>query len=407
MLVNMFILWEKKKLLTFSTLIIKIIYKKEGIFMKFTIKKELLLDALSKVSKAISTKNLIPVLAGIKFELKKKKLILTASDNDITIQTIIDAENEEDFKIDIEGSIIIQGKYILDIVRKLPDEYINLEVIDELKILIYTENREFNLNGISESEYPNIGLEESKKKIYIQSGVLKNIVYQTAFASSNEESKPVLTGINFNIVGDVLECNSTDSYRLARKVIKLEKSSEENYNIVIPSHNIIEFTKIINEDDENVELHIFNNKILFKTGNLKFESRLINGTYPNTSNLLPEDSIMIIHTNLNDFYNVIDRVSILTSDKEKNIVTLETNGNTMILKSSSVEIGRVEEKMNVEKNNNEDIKISFSAKYMMEALKSFSTESVDLYFVGEIKPILVKSIEDDTLTQLVLPIRTY
>ena len=375
--------------------------------MKFTIKKELLLDALSKVSKAISTKNLIPVLAGIKFELKKKKLILTASDNDITIQTIIDAENEEDFKIDIEGSIIIQGKYILDIVRKLPDEYINLEVIDELKILIYTENREFNLNGISESEYPNIGLEESKKKIYIQSGVLKNIVYQTAFASSNEESKPVLTGINFNIVGDVLECNSTDSYRLARKVIKLEKSSEENYNIVIPSHNIIEFTKIINEDDENIELHIFNNKILFKTGNLKFESRLINGTYPNTSNLLPEDSIMIIHTNLNDFYNVIDRVSILTSDKEKNIVTLETNGNTMILKSSSVEIGRVEEKMIVEKNNNEDIKISFSAKYMMEALKSFSTESVDLYFVGEIKPILVKSIEDETLTQLVLPIRTY
>ncbi len=375
--------------------------------MKFTIKKELLLDALSKVSKAISTKNLIPVLAGIKFELKKKKLILTASDNDITIQTIIDAENEEDFKIDTEGSIIIQGKYILDIVRKLPDEYINLEVIDELKILIYTENREFNLNGISESEYPHIGLEESKKKIFIQSGVLKNIVYQTAFASSNEESKPVLTGINFNIVGDVLECNSTDSYRLARKVIKLEKSSEENYNIVIPSHNIIEFTKIINEDDENIELHIFNNKILFKTGNLKFESRLINGTYPNTSNLLPEDSIMIIHTNLNDFYNVIDRVSILTSDKEKNIVTLETNGNTMILKSSSVEIGRVEEKMIVEKNNNEDIKISFSAKYMMEALKSFSTESVDLYFVGEIKPILVKSIEDDTLTQLVLPIRTY
>ena len=375
--------------------------------MKFTIKKELLLDALSKVSKAISTKNLIPVLAGIKFELKKKKLVLTASDNDITIQTIIDAENDEDFKIDTEGSIIIQGKYILDIVRKLPDEYINLEVIDELKILIYTENREFTLNGISESEYPNIGLEESKKKIYIQSGVLKNIVYQTAFASSNEESKPVLTGINFNIVGDVLECNSTDSYRLARKVIKLEKSSEENYNIVIPSHNIIEFTKIINEDNENVEMHIFSNKILFKTGNLKFESRLINGTYPNTSNLLPEDSIMIIHTNLNDFYNVIDRVSILTSDKEKNIVTLETNGNTMILKSSSVEIGRVEEKMIVEKNNNEDIKISFSAKYMMEALKSFSTESVDLYFVGEIKPILVKSIEDDSLTQLVLPIRTY
>lgn len=375
--------------------------------MKFTIKKDLLLDALIKVSKAISTKNLIPVLAGVKFELKKKRLTLTASDNDITIQTSIDSLSDDDFKIDNEGSIIIQGKYILDIVRKLPDKYINIEVIDELKILIYTENSEFNLNGISESEYPNVGLEESKKKVNMKAGTLKSIVNQTAFATSTEESKPVLTGINFNIVGDVLECNSTDSYRLARKVVKLEKSSEDNYNIVIPSHNLLEFTRILGDDEEDVELHIFNNKVLFKNGNLKFESRLINGTYPNTSNLLPDDSYLVVSTNLNDFYNVIDRVSILTSDKEKNIVTLETNGNILTLKSSSAEIGRVEEKMTISKNNSEDIRISFSAKYMMEALKSFSTETVDLHFVGEIKPILIKSTEDETLTQLVLPIRTY
>ncbi len=375
--------------------------------MKFTIKKDLLLDALIKVSKAISTKNLIPVLGGIKFDLKKKKLVLTASDNDITIQTVIESNSDDEFKIDSEGSIIISGKYILDIVRKLPDEYINIEVIDELKILIYTENREFNLNGISESEYPNIGLEESKKKIDLKAGTLKAIVNQTAFATSNEESKPILTGINFNIVGDMLECNATDSYRLARKIVKLDKVSDENYNIVIPSHNLLEFVKILGDDEEVVELHIFSNKILFKNGNLKFESRLINGAYPNTSNLLPDDSMLVVSTNLNDFYNVIDRVSILTSDKEKNIVTLETNGNTLILKSSSVEIGRVEEKMNIVKNNDEDIKISFSAKYMMDALKSFSTESVDLHFVGEIKPILIKSTEDESLTQLVLPIRTY
>ena len=373
--------------------------------MKLTIKKELLLNALNKVSKAISTKNLIPVLAGIKFEVKKKKLILTASDNDITIQTMIEAN--DDFKIESEGSIIIQGKYVLDIVRKLPDQYINIEVVDELKILIYTENSEFNLNGISESEYPNIGLEESKKKVHIKASIFKDIVNQTAFAASNEESKPVLTGINFNIVGDVLECNSTDSYRLARKVVKLENASEENYNIVIPSHNILEFSRIIDDEDGDIELHIFNNKILFKTGNLKFESRLINGTYPNTSNLLPEESTLVVSTNLNAFYDVIDRVSILTSDKEKNIVTLETKGNILVLKSSSIEIGRVEEKMPITKNNDEDIKISFSAKYMMEALKSFSTETVDIHFVGEIKPILIKSSEDETLTQLVLPIRTY
>ena len=375
--------------------------------MKFTIKKEVLMEAINKVSKAISSRNVIPVLAGIKFELTSKKLVLTASDNDITIQTFINCDDEEIIKVKEEGSIIIQGKYISDIVRKLPDKYINIEVVDELKILIYTENSEFNLNGISESEYPNIDLGESKSHIELSPSILKEIVNQTAFATSIDENKAILNGINFNITGDMLECNATDSYRLARKVIKLEKSSKENQNIVIPSRNLVEFTRIIDDSDEMVEIHIFNNKILFKYQNLLFQSRLINGTYPNTSNLLPKDYLVKLHFNINNFYDVVDRVSILTSDKDKNTVTLETDGNNLIMKSSSAEIGRVEEKMTVEKDQDIDVKVSFSSKYMMDALKSFSTETVELHFVGEIKPILLKSSEDESLTQLVLPIRTY
>ncbi len=375
--------------------------------MKFTIKKEVLMEAINKVSKAISSRNVIPVLAGIKFELTSKKLVLTASDNDITIQIHIDCDNEEIIKVKEEGSIIIQGKYISDIVRKLPDPYINIEVVDELKILIYTENSEFNLNGISESEYPNIDLGESKSHIELLPSVLKEIVNQTAFATSIDENKAILNGINFNITGDMLECNATDSYRLARKVIKLDKVSKENQNIVIPSRNLVEFTRIIDDSDEMIEIHIFNNKILFKYQNLLFQSRLINGTYPNTSNLLPKDYLVKLHFNINQFYDVVDRVSILTSDKDKNTVTLETDGNNLIMKSSSAEIGRVEEKMTITKDQDIDVKVSFSSKYMMDALKSFNTETVELHFVGEIKPILLKSSEDETLTQLVLPIRTY
>lgn len=374
--------------------------------MKFSIKKEVLLEALNKVSKAISTKNVIPVLAGIKFHLTKKKLTLTASDNDITIETSIPCDNEN-IILKEEGSIIIQGKYILDIVRKLPDPFINIEVVDDLKILIYTENSEFNLNGISEKEYPSIELVESKNHIELSKTLLKEIVNQTAFATSIDENKAILNGINFNIIGNILECNATDSYRLARKIIPLSTSSEENMNIVIPSRNLVEFTRILGEGDEKIEVHIFNNKILFKNQNLLFQSRLINGTYPNTSNLLPKEDQVKLHFNINDFYNVVDRVSILTSDKDKNIVTMETNGDTLIMKSSSAEIGRVEEKMSIKKDRDLDIKISFSARYMMDALKSFPTDTVELSFVGEIKPIVLKSSEDDTLTQLVLPIRTY
>lgn len=373
--------------------------------MKLKIKKDLLLDGLNKVSKAISTKNLVPVLQGIKFDLTSKGLILTASDNDITIQVTLDAT--DDMNIEREGSIIIQGKYILDIVRKLPDEFINIEVIDDLKINIYTDNSEFNLNGINKNEYPNINLDLSKNPLSINNRLFRSIINQTSFASSSDESRPILTGINFKITGDIMECNSTDSYRLARRVINLSEKVDDNYNIVIPSKNLLEFIKIMNDNENNIELHIFNNKILIKDDNILFQSRLISGTYPNTANLLPDEFILNIKVNVNELYNVIDRASILSSDKEKNIVSFEIDGNKLFVKSNSTEIGRVEEKMNIEKDNNENLKISFVAKYMMEALKSFDDEEVTISFVGEVKPIILKSNKDEGLTQLVLPIRTY
>lgn len=370
--------------------------------MKIIIKKELLLEHLNKVSKAISTKNLVPALAGIKFDLKMEGLTLTASDNDITIQTFI--PKNEDMNINEEGSVIIQGKYILDIVRKIPDKTINLEVFDEIKVIISTDNSEYNLNGINKRDYPNINLEENKEPVIINSEDFKKMINQTAFATSQDESRPQLTGINFKIVGDELECNATDSYRLARKVLNI-KATNDNFNIVIPSRNLVEFTKIIDEGD--IELHIFNNKILFKSNNTLFQSRLINGSYPNTANLLPKESMLKINVKINELYNVIDRVSILTSDKEKNVVTLETEGNTLIMRSSSVEIGRVEEKMPIKKDNENDIKISFSAKFMMEALKVFEGDEATITFVGEVNPIIIQDNNENNLIQLVLPIRTY
>jgi len=372
--------------------------------MKIIINKDILLEGLNKVSKALSTKNLVPALAGIKFDLNEKGLTLTASDNDITIQTFIPQE-EDNMTIEEEGSIIIQGKYILDIIRKIQTEKINLEVFDEAKLTISTENSEYNLNGINKKEYPNIALEESKNPIVLDAKEFKNMINQTSFAVSNDESRPQLTGINFKINVDELECNATDSYRLARKTIKLNDVTTDNYNIIIPGKNISELAKII--DDDKLELHIFNNKILFKSKNLLFQSRLINGSYPNTANLLPSESMLKITVNINDLYNVIDRVSTLTSDKEKNVVTLETEDNKLIMRSSNVEVGRIEESMDVKKDNDENIKISFSAKYMMEALRVLTGLEATISFVGEISPIIVQDKDDERVIQLVLPIRTY
>ena len=376
--------------------------------MKLKIKRELLLENLNKVSKAISTKNLIPSLSGIKFDLTKEGLTLTASNNDLTIQKFIEIKDES-MNVQEEGIIIIQGKEILDIVRVIPEEEINIEVIDELKVLIYTDDEKikYDLNVINKSEYPNVNLEKSDNYITISSEELLNIVKETAFATSTDESRPVLTGINFKINGDLLECSATDSYRLAKKEIRLNKPVEEIYNIIIPGKNIIEFSKIIDDKEGEIKLHVFNNKILFEENNLLFQSRLINGNYPNTSKLIPEDSVLKIKAKLSQLYNVIGQASILTTDKEKNIVSLSTNGDLLIVKSVSNEKGKAEMKMNIEKNNNEDITIAFSAKYMMEALNALNTDIIEMSFIGEVKPITIKNTTEDGLIQLVVPIRTY
>lgn len=376
--------------------------------MKLKIKRELLLENLNKVSKAISTKNLIPTLSGIKFDLTKEGLTLTASNNDITIQKFIKIENNNIF-VEKEGIIIIQGKEILDIVRVIPDEEINIEVIDELKVLIYTDDEriKYDLNVINKNDYPNVNLEKSENFVTITSEELLTIVRETAFATSTDESRPVLTGINFKLNGDILECSATDSYRLAKKELRIRKPVEEIHNIIIPGKNLVEFSKIIDDGEQEIKLHIFNNKVLFEENDLLFQSRLINGNYPNTSKLIPEDSILKITASLSQLYNVISQASILTTDKEKNIVSLSTSGNLLTVKSVSNEKGKAEMKMNINKNNDEDISIAFSAKYMMEALNALNTDEIEMSFVGEVKPITIKNTIDDGLIQLVVPIRTY
>lgn len=376
--------------------------------MKLKIKKNVLMENLNKVSKAISTKNLIPTLAGIKFDLTKKGLLLTASNNDITIQKFIKVE-KKNMEIDTEGVAILQGKDILDIVRVIPDENINLEVIDDAKVLIYTDDErvKYDLNVINKNDYPNVNLEKSEKSIVLETSTLLDIVKETAFATSNDESRPVLTGISFKINGDILECIATDSYRLARKNIRLDKPVEENYNIIIPGKNIIEFSRILDSSSKEIRIHIFNNKILFENDDLLFQSRLISGNYPPTAKSIPEEFNLVVKANLNELYNVIEQASILTTDKEKNIVSLSTKDNLLTVKSVSNEKGKAEMKMNISKNNDEEITIAFSAKYMMEALNALNTEEIEISFVGEVKPIVVKNTKDDGLLQLVVPIRTY
>ena len=373
--------------------------------MNFKIKKENLLKHLNYVIKGISSKNIRPILNCIKFELCDEGLYLSSTDNDIAIKTFIDKkEIEENYT---NGRFVVFGKYIYEIIRKLPNEIVSIEEVMDSKIFISTKNSSFSLNCNNIDEFPNLELEECKNPIVLSTKILKNIFNQTSFATSTQESRPAITGINFKITGNILECTATDSYRLAKKIIDLNQTVNEDVNIIIPTRNLIELSKMLGDDEENVEMHIFNNKVIFKFDTIVMLSRLINGTYPDVSKLIPTDFLLKITLSMPEFYSLLDRVSLFSTEEEKNTIKLECTDNTVVVTSNIPEIGNVVEKIEVEKNNDKNIKIAFSSKYMMEAIKVLDCDKIELCFNGEIKPIIIRNPDDNNLIQLIVPIKTY
>ncbi|MBE6138632.1 MAG: DNA polymerase III subunit beta [Firmicutes bacterium] len=373
--------------------------------MKLKIKQNILMEHLNYVIKGISNKNLIPILNCIKFDLTNEGLYLTSTDNEIMINTFIKKEDIEN--IDTLGNIVVSGRYIYDIIRKLPNEIIDIEEVMDSKVYISTSNSSFNLNCNLVNDFPKIELEESKNPVSITQKVFRNIINQTIFATSTQESRPVLTGINIKINDNTMECTATDSYRLAYKKVELSQALSENINIIIPTRNLNELIKLLTDEDELINIHIFNNKVIFKFSTIVFMSRLINGTYPDTSKLIPNEFKTEILVNLRDFYNSIDRASLLTNEADKNTIKLNIDESRIILTSNIPEIGNVTEKVQIIESNNNDIKIAFSSKYIMDALKVLDCEEVKLLFNGEDKPIILRNPESLDVIQLILPIRTY
>lgn len=374
--------------------------------MKLIIEKETLVNNLENVSRALSTRNIIPVLNGIKFKVTKEGLYLTASDNDISIEIFVD---KVDIKsIEEEGELVISGgSKLLEILRKLPNNDMTIESYEENMIFFKTLNFEYKSNCYPKEEYPDINFEESDKYAVVNSNKVREMISKTSFACSLQESRPLFTGINVKLTNNNLEFVATDSYRLSKMQIEIDNKEENDFNIVIPARNINELLKVLNKEDD-VYIHIFSNKVLFKYNNIKFQSSLINGgTYPNTDNSIPKTFESTIKVNIKEFFNVVERASLVSQFKDKNIIEMEIVNDKLTIRASSVDVGKIEESIIVDNVSKSNIKISYSAKYMIDALKIFNKENIFILLNGDISPIILMEEDNDELTELISPMKTF
>lgn len=287
----------------------------------------------------------------------------------------------------------------------MPSDVVSFDYVEN-KTKIYSEVNEFLLNSFEKEEYPNFKIDTNKNKIKIASSLMKDLLTCTTYAMSTQEIRPLLTGLNLKITGDVFECIATDSYRLSKKSITLKNELKEETNIVVPGKTVVELEKIL-EDDEDVTIYLFNNKVLFTYKNIYIQSNLLSGTYPETSHFIPKDFKYMIDLDLKVFHDAVDRASIFSNNKDKNIVRLNIKGKEMVISSSSSEIGKTEETIKIDSNKVENLEISISSRYLLEALRQVGGEKVFLLLNSDDKPVILRPVGEDSYTKLILPIKTF
>lgn len=277
--------------------------------MNFTINKEVLLNNLLVAQKALSTKTPAPYLQGIKLEIYQNELIMITSNSDISIKLSL---KDESLHVESVGEVLIPGKYFVELIRKLDGDVISLSAVDDNVLKIVAGKSDITLNMLNVDDYPHIDFIVNDNPIKIESKVMKSIIRQTTFATSAIENRPILTGVNIRVDGERLVAIATDSFRLSQKVIDVP-TNLDNMNVVIPGRSLDELFKILELNLDEILIHLNHKSILFEYGNILFQSRLLDGNFPETSRLIPVEFPIVIKFNKNDLFVAIDRAALLSS----------------------------------------------------------------------------------------------
>ncbi len=377
--------------------------------MNLTINREVLLSNLNTVSRGLPSKTPLPILTGIKLYATETDLFMTSSNSDISVEIDI---TDASLTITEPGQTVVPGKFFIDIIRKINSKVINLYLSDDKILVIRADRGEYKLHIMDPLDYPQIDLISLENPLTLDANLFSNIIKETVFAASSQEKKPILTGVNFKNENGELIATATDSFRLAQKKISIPEYND--FNITVPSKSLEELTKVIDNDIENINLYLSNNKLLFQFKNVCFQTRLLDGNYPDTSRLIPREFSNILKFNKDELIDAVERVSLLSPrDKEKekeltySIIKLTINTDRIIeISTTNSSVGDAKEELiPTGLDITSQLIIGFSSRYLIEALRSFISTEISINFSGEIRPFIICGEKDDNLTQLILPVR--
>lgn len=357
--------------------------------MKVTLNKNELGNVLGIAFKAITGKSTMPILEGFKLDAKDGALTITGSDLDLTIKTSVAGLVEE------EGSLVLDKRF-LDIVKKMPEEKILLETKKDNKINIKSGKSLLKMGYMSSKEYPKIVNNEKSTAVKINSDVLKDLLKSTFYAIAQDEARPILTGVLFEVKDKELSIVSLDGYRMA---IKKTTIDSPDFAVVVPGKTVNELIKLLPSNSE-VSLNCNENYIIFEFDGTIVSSKLLEGQYVNYRALIPSDNKISLTIDKAKMLEMLDRACLIQNASYLIKLSLNAASNQLHSKCEST-FGVIDEELDCSIIG-EDLEIAFNTKYLIDSCKATNSEEVTFYFNNGVTPCTIKG--EDYL-HLLLPVR--
>jgi DNA polymerase III subunit beta len=366
-----------------------------GISMKFKCEKSKLQEAISIAQKAVTGKSTMPVLEGIYIKAEGDEITLIGTDTDLSIETKFTGSIEK------EGRVVVDAKLFGEIIRKLPNDEIEFASMDNNTIEINCQKSTFNLLHMNAEDYPTLPKINEELIFSVPQNILKNMIRGTIFAVAQDETRPILTGVLFEVRDKKLNMVALDGYRLALRSEFLD--SEQSISSVIPGKTLSEVSKILDDGSEIANITFTSNHILFNLGKTKIISRLLEGEFIKYASIMPTEYNLSVIAKKNELLNCIERASLMAKEGNTNLIRFNIQEDNLIITSNS-QLGKVKEELNIILQG-QPLQIAFNSKYLIDMLKIMEEDEIVMEFSSGVSPCIVKNKETDNCRYLVLPVR--
>ena len=368
--------------------------------MKIICEKDKILKALNSVTKAVASKTTMPILEGILIQTNDNEVKLTTYDLEIGIEYIIECEVKE------QGATVVNAIMFSEIIRKLPDTEIDIELNEKNLLVIECEGSLYKLATMNPTEFPELPQINIENSIEIEQNALKDMIRKTIFAVSTEENRPIFTGCLFEITNNKLNLVAVDGFRLAWKSRFLQTKIND-FTAVIPGRTLNEINKIILDSFDTIKIGVAKNQALFEMENCKIVTRLLDGEFLNYKSVIPSNWETRIRVNKNSLQDSFERISLISAssiEKEKKYPVKVSVDIGKITISCTNQTGEAKEEIYIS-TEGKNIEAGFNPKYFLDALRAIDDEEVFIDFGTSISPCIIRPVDEGDYIYMILPIR--